>query len=158
MNKAFKNIISQIEELANYNRNAYLDSADVIEIVQEVAEEYNGGWIACIETLSKLEERTAFLKDCTKYGNRNAEQQEKSYSTMMMYEVADLVDDLIEIVKQGSVSDDVCGYENTDDEHCKWKINSVFPETINNPHVAERENISTAKYCPCCGKKIKAVE
>lgn len=64
----------------------------------------------------------------------------------------------IEIVKQGCVSDDVCEYENTDDEYCKWKINSVFPETINNPHVAERENISTAKYCPCCGKKIKVVK
>ena len=101
MSEAFKNIISKIEELANYNGNAYLDSADVIEIVQEVAEEYKGGWIPYIETLSKLEERTAFLKDCTKYGNRDAEQQEKSYRTMMMYEVADLVDDLLEIVKAG---------------------------------------------------------
>ena len=50
--------------------------------------------------LEKLEEKTEFLKDCTKYGNESAEQQEKSYSTMMMYEVADLVDDLIDIVKQ----------------------------------------------------------
>ena len=63
----------------------------------------------------------------------------------------------IEIVKQGDVSDDVCEYENTNDEYCKWKINSVFPETINNPHVAERENIATTKYCPYCGKKIKIV-
>lgn len=50
--------------------------------------------------VEKLEEKTDFLKDCTKYGNKSAEQQEKSYSTMMMYEVADLVDDLIDIVKQ----------------------------------------------------------
>ena len=50
--------------------------------------------------VEKLEEKTEFLKDCTKYGNESAEQQEKSYSTMMMYEVADLVDDLIGIVKQ----------------------------------------------------------
>ena len=50
--------------------------------------------------IEKLEERTSFLSDCTKYGNKDAEQQNKSYSTMMMYEVADLVDDLIEIVKQ----------------------------------------------------------
>ena len=50
--------------------------------------------------IEKLEERTSFLSDCTKYGNNNAEQQKSSYSTMMMYEVADLVDDLIEIVKQ----------------------------------------------------------
>lgn len=50
--------------------------------------------------IEKLEERTSFLSDCTKYGNKDAEQQNKSYSTMMMYEVSDLVDDLIEIVKQ----------------------------------------------------------
>lgn len=52
--------------------------------------------------VEKLEEKTEFLKDCTKYGNESAERQEKSYSTMMMYEVADLVDDLIDIVKQES--------------------------------------------------------
>ena len=50
--------------------------------------------------VEKLEEKTEFLKDCTKCGNKDAKQQEKSYSTMMMYEVADLVDDLIYIVKQ----------------------------------------------------------
>ena len=50
--------------------------------------------------IEKLEERTSFLSDCTKYGNKDAEQQNKSYSTMMMYEVSDLVDDLIEIVKK----------------------------------------------------------
>ena len=50
--------------------------------------------------VEKLEEKTEFLKDCTKYGNESAEQQEKSYSTMMMYEVSDLVDDLIDILKQ----------------------------------------------------------
>lgn len=51
------------------------------------------------KVVKQLEERTAFLKECTKYGNKTAEQQAKSYGTMMMYEVADLVDDLIEIVK-----------------------------------------------------------
>lgn len=49
----------------------------------------------------QLEERTAFLKNCVKYGNETAEQQSKSYDTMMMYEVKDLVGDLLEIVKAG---------------------------------------------------------
>lgn len=53
------------------------------------------------KVVEQLEEKTDFLKDCTKYGNKDAEQQEKSYSTMMMYEVADLVEDLIDIVKKG---------------------------------------------------------
>ena len=53
------------------------------------------------KVVERLEERTAFLNDCTKYGNNTAEQQDKSYGTMMMYEVKDLVDDLLEIVKGG---------------------------------------------------------
>lgn len=53
------------------------------------------------KVVQQLEERTAFLKDCTKYGNKTADQQSKSYDTMMMYEVKDLVDDLLEIVKAG---------------------------------------------------------
>lgn len=53
------------------------------------------------KVVKQLEERKAFLKDCTKYGNKTAEQQSKSYDTMMMYEVKDLVDDLLEIVKAG---------------------------------------------------------
>ena len=44
------------------------------------------------------------------------------------------------------------------EKYCEWEINSVFPEQINNPHVSERENISTTKYCPCCGKKIRIVK
>ena len=55
------------------------------------------------KAVEQLEEKTDFLKDCTKYGNKDAEQQEKSYSTMMMYEIADLVEDLIDIVKKGGV-------------------------------------------------------
>ena len=55
------------------------------------------------KVVEQLEEKTDFLKDCTKYGNKDSEQQEKSYSTMMMYEIADLVEDLIDIVKKGGV-------------------------------------------------------
>lgn len=55
------------------------------------------------KVVKQLEERTAFLKDCKKYDNETAEQQKKSYDTMMMYEVKDLVDDLLEIVKEGGV-------------------------------------------------------
>lgn len=33
------------------------------------------------------------LKNATKYGNKDAEQQEHSYSTLMLYEVADMIED-----------------------------------------------------------------
>lgn len=55
------------------------------------------------KVVNQLEERTAFLNGCTKYDNETAEQQKKSYDTMMMYEVKDLVDDLLVIVKEGGV-------------------------------------------------------
>ena len=32
------------------------------------------------------------LKDATKYGNKDAEQQAHSYSTMMLYEIADMIE------------------------------------------------------------------
>ena len=33
------------------------------------------------------------LKNATKYGNKDAEQQAHSYSTMMLYEIADMIED-----------------------------------------------------------------
>ena len=32
-------------------------------------------------------------ENATKYGNKNAEQQSKSYSTLMLYEIADIIED-----------------------------------------------------------------
>lgn len=46
----------------------------------------------------RMEKATEFLSDCTKYGNKDAVQQRKSYDTMYMYEIALLVEELIDIV------------------------------------------------------------
>ena len=105
------------------------------------------------KVVEELWERTDFLKDCTKYGNKNAEQQAESYSTMMMYEVADLVDDLTEIVKHGGVSDDVCEWEL--DSHLE---NDTPAEWLICPHSPKKIFSTDIKYCPFCGKKIKVVE
>ena len=85
--------------------------------------------------IEKLKERTSFLSDCMKYGNKDAEQQNKSYSTMMMYEVADLVDDLIEIVKQEAEKYEECYKDcgeceayNKEKHHCP-KFCKVIKET-----------------------------
>lgn len=76
------------------------DMQDVIYALREYPTAY-----APDKVVEQLESRTAFLKDCTKYGNETAEQQAKSYDTMMMYEVKDLVGDLLEIVKAGGADD-----------------------------------------------------
>lgn len=103
--------------------------------------------------IEELEERTDFLKDCTKYGNKNAKQQAESYNTMMMYEVADLVDDLIEIVRQGGVDDDVCEWESdykiVSDKY--KRVTGCGYEFYDLHHAVE------FKFCPYCGKKIKIV-
>ena len=93
-----------------------IDESEAIELIKgsdELTDYQKDESITCIracktaydpdKVLQQLEERTAFLKGCTKYGNKTAKQQAKSYDTMMMYEIKDLVDDLIEIVKGGGV-------------------------------------------------------
>ena len=75
MNKAFEKILERFDVLIEEsyhsategNRNARIKNRayhKVKEIVQEVAEEYNGGWIACSERLP--EEYTVLC--CDKYG------------------------------------------------------------------------------------------
>ena len=68
MNKAFEMIINSIKELADYNGDAYIDSADIIEIVQEVAEEYNGGWIP-VKTRPMTEEEKEYYSEYLFEGN-----------------------------------------------------------------------------------------
>lgn len=40
------------------------------------------------------------IEDATKYGNKNASQQANSYATVMKYEIADCVDDLLDDLEQ----------------------------------------------------------
>lgn len=68
-------------------------------------------------------------EDATKYGNKNAEQQANSYSTLMLYEISDIVEDCIdnaptvEIGKCTLESDKafICGYEKGKNERPKGK-------------------------------------
>ena len=139
------------------------------------------------KVVEELEERADFLKDCTKYGNKNAKQQAESYSTMMMYEVADLVDDLIEIVKHGGVGTETetirdkavkwnnnsskrVPYEFIDyvegkrkicvaDDVCEWKVKSNYYVTECSDDTDVMYGLKQDfKFCPYCSKKIKVVE
>lgn len=96
-------LIKVLEERAtNEAICGYMTAYDVTNsIIDEVKEQLTA--YDADKVVEQLEERTAFLKDCTKYGNNDAEQQAKSYDTMMLYEVADLVEDLVEIVKGGGM-------------------------------------------------------
>ena len=66
------------------------------------------------------------LKDVTKYGNKDAEQQSHSYSTMMLYEIADMIEDaptaynVDKVVEQleDYGNEEMCYYKNTPYEKC----------------------------------------
>ena len=66
------------------------------------------------------------LKDATKYGNKDAEQQTHSYSTMMLYEIADMIEsaptvyDTDKVVEQleDYGNEEMCYYKNTPYEKC----------------------------------------
>ena len=59
---------------------------------------------------------------------------------------------LIEIVKQGGVSDDACEWIKYDYRTKKKKNHDA-----NNPYWRIPDNTDKLKYCPYCGKKIKIV-
>ena len=64
------------------------------------------------------------------------------------------LNEAIEIVKQGGVSDGVCEWRLCDEEA------NVYDTSCRNPHIliegTPKEN--NYEYCPYCGKKIKVVE
>ena len=64
------------------------------------------------------------------------------------------LEDAIEIVKQGGLSDDVCEWRLCDEEA------NVYDTSCKNPHIliegTPKEN--NYEFCPYCGKKIKVVE
>ena len=45
------------------------------------------------EQIRKMLNEAFGCENATKYGNKNAKQQELSYSTLMLYEIADIVED-----------------------------------------------------------------
>ena len=89
-------VISVLEQLEEHSLSGKMNISNAIYLLEMQPTAFD-----IDKVVKELEERTDFLKNCTKYGNKNAEQQAESYNTMMMYEVEDLVDDLIEIVKAG---------------------------------------------------------
>ncbi len=66
------------------------------------------------------------------------------------------LNDAVEIVKHGGVSDDVCEWEVFDNsltDEPQW----VYKTTCGK-YVGEEHTSKAFVYCPYCGKKIKAVE
>ena len=70
------------------------EEIDIAKIRAKVIDEF-------AEKLSKYLD----VENATKYGNTNAEQQRKSYYTLMKYEIADAIEDIAEQMNEGRESD-----------------------------------------------------
>ena len=70
-----------------------------------------------------------------------------------------VVDDAIEIVKQGGVFDDVCEWKYTKEimDNAEFKV-GCNPNALKRGVVPNNFSYHDFKYCPYCGKKIKVVE
>lgn len=69
------------------------------------------------------------LKDATKYGNKDADQQAHSYSTMMLYEIADMIEDaptaydtdkVVEKLEEVKNKDTEIALDEAQKERCFW--------------------------------------
>ena len=82
--------------------------------------------------------------DETKYGNRDAEHQRRSYSTYMSYEIMDSVED--------SIVEDVVSVR-----HGRWKKNGALLECQCCGEIYSQLGGNSGKawnYCPDCGAKM----
>lgn len=77
------------------------------------------------------------LDTATKYGNKDADQQNHSYSTMMMYEIADMIDDAPTVVGQSYGEWVYDSYGVPHCSECGYEVGEVTP------------------YCPSCGAKME---
>lgn len=79
------------------------------EIYAEIGQEcydhgYDQGRVDVIDEIKELIKSRLIgelgLEEATKYDNKNAKQQANSYATVMKYEIADCVDDLLDDLEQ----------------------------------------------------------
>lgn len=122
-----------------------------------VASEHNFDCLPSVEpekcgdciSREELKQKFQWLAKATKYGNEDSEQQNFSYSTMMMYEIADMIEDAI----------DNCSSVEPERNPGKWKHMVGFWE-CDQCH-AEYTDMPTCmgkviyEYCPSCGSKME---
>lgn len=108
----------------------------------------------CKECMNYICDFRDIQKQPTAYDvDKVVEKLEEKIADMNFCEYRDAFIDAIEIVKQGGVSDDVCEWESDYKISDKYKIETGCEYTF-----YELRHTVPFKYCPYCGKKIKAVE
>ena len=119
------------------------DVVDLIKLVENQPTAYSVDGV-----VEELEERKALHERLVDYETKNGTVTEK----YQHIKAIDVLNDAIEIVKQGGVANDVCEWKDYKDgiEHsyhigcCEEAFSQCYETDF--------------KFCPYCGKKIKVVE
>ena len=100
------------------------------------------------KVVEELEERKALNERLVDYESKNGTVTEK----YQHIKAIDVLNEAIEIVKNGCISDDVCEYRITD---------KMIYASCNNKQIASAfcwfNECGDYKYCPYCGKKINVM-
>lgn len=133
--------ISILEQLEEHSLSGKMDISNAIYLLENQPAAYSVDGV-----VEELEERKALHERLVDYETKNGTVTEK----YQHIKAIDVLNDAIEIVKQGGVFDDVCEWEyDKHFEFAKSKCGSIDTHRI---------EFKKLKYCPYCGKKIKVVE
>ena len=134
--------ISILEQLEEHSLTGKMDISNAIYLLNNQPTAYD-----IDNVVEELEERKILHERLVEYENKNGTVTEK----YQHIKAIDVLNDAIEIVKQGYVSDDVCEWKSTQINN-EWKP-SCEPNSTYNVF-----GVAWFKRCPYCGKKIKVVE
>lgn len=96
------------------------------------------------KVVEKLEERKALYERLIGYESKNGTSTEKHQHIKAI----DVLNDVIEILKQGGVSDDICEWKQDNMCETVYRVCGGFSTTAYQ---------TDFEFCPYCGKKIKIV-
>ena len=132
-------VIAVLEQLEEHSLSGKMDISNAIYLLENQPTAYNIGKVVA-ELEQKKEEVQRMRNTCVALSDLEVCDIEN-----VTYKRA------IEIVKQGSISDDVCKWKSTQINN-EWKP-SCEPNSTYNVF-----GVAWFKRCPYCGKKIKVVE
>ena len=70
-----------------------------MDVGKDLQNAFNDGYNTAIDDATKFIDYLIAdldVEGCTKYGNKNEEQEKKSYDTLMKYEIAGSIEDLLD--------------------------------------------------------------
>ena len=140
-------VIAVLEQLEEHSLSGKMDISNAIYLLENQPTAYNIGKVVA-ELEQKKEEVQRMRNTCVALSDLEVCDIEN-----VTYKRA------IEIVKQGSISDDVCEWKYTKEimDNAEFKV-GCNQNALKRGIVPNNFSYHDFKYCPYCGKKIKVVD